>query len=271
MTDGAHGMTTGTYTNLLYLAAGLELLCAVGVVWRRDLAASVRLLAVQGAALAAIGVVSGIYRDEADLIAVGLGVLVLRAAVLPWLIARLIPAAGVARSAPAVLARLIPVVTGPDAGDAPAGASPSSRSSRPSRAWLDLDETREPEPLVGTATALLLTAALTLLAYAVSRPVVELAPGPATVAAPAALAVIGIGMLVLITRRHAVAQLIGFLTLDNGIAALAFLLTSGVPLVVELGASLDLLLVVVVVAALAVRIRGMFGGTDLGELRELHE
>jgi len=229
-------MTTGTYTNLLYLAAGLELLCAVGVVWRTDLVASVRLLAVQGAALAAIPIVSGVYRDEGHLVAVGLGVLALRAGVLPWLIARLVPAVDAAR---------------------------------PSR--LDLDESREPAPLVGTAVALLLTAGLTLLAYAVSRPVIELAPGPASAAAPAALAVVGVGLLVLTTRRRAVSQLVGFLTLDNGIAALAFLLTSGVPLVVELGVSLDLLLVVVVVAALAVRIRGTFGGTDLGELRELKE
>ena len=80
-----------------------------------------------------------------------------------------------------------------------------------------------------------------------------------------------IGLLVLTTRRGAVSQVIGLLTLENGITALAFLLTSGVPLVVELGASLDLLLAILVVAALTSRMRVKFGGTDLGELQELHE
>jgi hydrogenase-4 component E len=59
--------------------------------------------------------------------------------------------------------------------------------------------------------------------------------------------------------------------LDNGIAASAFLLTAGVPLIVELGASLDVLFAIVVIGILTGRMRRIFGGTDLDQLRELRE
>ncbi|MBL7486746.1 hypothetical protein I6A60_39840 [Frankia sp. AgB1.9] len=259
-------MTTATYTDLLYLAAGLQLLCAVAAVGRRQLGPSIRLLSAQGTALAAIPFVSGLYRHEGHLVGVALAVLALRAGVLPWLVSRLVPTT--VRPA----AQWTDSDRDTDGEPLPGHALGIGSATGPdTHAHDDPQETREPTPLVSTAASLLLTGALTVLAYAVSRPLVSLDPSPATRAAPAALAVILIGLLVLTTRRRAVSQVIGFLTLDNGIAALAFLLTSGVPLVVELGASLDLLLAVLVVAALTGRMRMKFGGTDLGELQELHE
>ena len=80
-----------------------------------------------------------------------------------------------------------------------------------------------------------------------------------------------IGFLVLATRRHAFSQLIGFLVLDNGIATVAFLTAAGIPLVVELGASLDLLLVVLILQVLTARIRTEFGDADLDDLTELRD
>lgn len=231
-------MSSHTYTSLLYLAAGLLLLCAVGVVWGRPLRGAVRLLAAQGAALAAIPILGGVYRHDWHLLGVGLAVGGLRAAVLPGLIARLVP----------------PLVVLADPREA-AGAG----------------ERHESASLLGTSASLLITAGATVLAYAVGQPLVALDPSPGTRAAPVALAVVLVGVLLLVTRRRAVSQIVAFLTLDNGIAATAFLLTSGVPLVVELGASLDLLLFVLVTQVLTARMRIKFGGTDLGELQGLHE
>lgn len=130
---------------------------------------------------------------------------------------------------------------------------------------------REATPLVNTATSLLITAALTVVAFAITRRVVELAPSATTNAVPAALAVVLIALFVMTTRRHAVSQAAGFLMLDNGIAATAFLLTAGVPLIVELGASLDVLLAVIVIGVLTGRLRRAFGGADLDQLRELRD
>lgn len=130
-------------------------------------------------------------------------------------------------------------------------------------------ERRESTPLVNTTTSLLITASLTVLAYAVTRPIIALDPSPATRAVPAAFAVILIAVFVMVSRRRAVSQAVGFMMLDNGIAATAFLITAGVPVIVELGASLDVLFAVLVLGLLTGHMRRTFGGTDLDQLREL--
>ena len=130
-------------------------------------------------------------------------------------------------------------------------------------------ERRESTPLVNTTTSLLVTAGLTVLAYAVTRPIIALDPTPTTRAVPAAFAVILIAVFVMVSRRRAVSQAVGFMMLDNGIAATAFLITAGVPLIVELGASLDVLFAVLVLGLLTGHMRRTFGDTDLDQLTEL--
>lgn len=132
-------------------------------------------------------------------------------------------------------------------------------------------EARETAPLVNVSASLLAAAALTLLAYAAARPLVALAPSPTARAAPVGIAVVLIGFFLAATRRRAISQIIGVLLIDNGIAAVAFLATDGVPLVVELGVSADLLLAVLVLQVLTTRLQATFGDTDLDELRELHD
>ena len=133
------------------------------------------------------------------------------------------------------------------------------------------EEQREATPLVNTATSLLVAAGLTVGAFAITRPLVALQPSATTNAVPAAFTVVLISLFVMTTRRHAVSQAAGFLMLDNGIAATAFLLTAGVPLIVELGASLDVLFAVIVIGVLTGRLRRAFGGADLDRLQELHD
>ena len=198
------------------------LLAAVLIVWRRDLRAIVRLLGLQGVALAAIPVVRGVHEHDAALI-VGRR----------WRCSCCAPTCCRGCCARAV------------------GAEPR--------------RAREATPLVNMTASLLVAAALTLLAFAVTRPLVELDPAPATNAVPAAFAVVLIGLFVMVTRRRAMSQAVGFLMLDNGIAATAFLTTAGVPLIVELGASLDVLFVVLVLGVLTGRLRRAFGGTDLDD------
>ena len=133
------------------------------------------------------------------------------------------------------------------------------------------EHAREVDPLVNIPASLVGAALLTMVAYAATRAVVAVAPGPETRAIPIGVAVVLIGFLVLATRRKALTQVVGFLLLDNGITLVAFLATAGVPLVVELGASLDLLLAVLVLQVLTVRMRAKFGGLDLDQLHELHD
>jgi hydrogenase-4 component E len=210
----------------LDLACGLFLLAAVAVVWRRDVLANAKLLAVQGTALTAIAVVLGADQHHPELYAVAAGVGLLRAVILPGILRR------------AVAARA---------------------------------EDRETRPLMNVGASLLACAVLVLLAYAASAPLVRLENTPAARALPVGLAVVLIGLLVLVTRRKALSQIAGFLLLDNGITAIAFLAAAGVPLLVEFGVSFDLLLAVLVLRVLSNRLRDSFGAADLDDLRELHD
>lgn len=139
------------------------------------------------------------------------------------------------------------------------------------RALLASGEARETQPLVNVTASLLAAAAMVLLSWVVCRPLVALAPSPATQTIPVGMSVVLIGLFTLTTRRRALSQVVGFLLVDNGITAIAFLATAGVPLTVELGVSLDVLLAVLVLLVLTNRIRAAFGATDLDELRELHD
>ncbi len=130
---------------------------------------------------------------------------------------------------------------------------------------------RETTPLVNVPASLVAAAALVVLAYLSAGRLISLFPSPATRLAPLGLATVLVGFFVLVTRRKAVSQIVGLLLVDNGIALIAFLLTAGVPILVELGASLDVLLVIVVLQVLAASMRARFGHVDLDQLRELHD
>lgn len=130
---------------------------------------------------------------------------------------------------------------------------------------------REVAPLVNVPASLVGAGMLTFLAYGATAPVVALVPTSAGRLIPLGFATLLIGFFAMAVRRKAVSQIVGLLLVDNGIALVAFLATAGVPLLVELGASLDVLLVVVVLQVLTAQMRSRFGVLDLDQLRELHD
>ncbi|GAB3260536.1 hydrogenase HycP [Nocardioides dilutus] len=219
-------MSSDLYAQLLYLLCGGLLLSSVLMLWRRQLAALIGLLAVQGVLLAGMAALLGTQAGGVELYVVALGVLALKGVALPAVLRRALADSGAAR---------------------------------------------ETQPLVNVPASLLAAALLTLTAYAVSQPLVELDPTPTTHAVPVGIAMVLLGFFMLVTRRRALSQVAGFLLLDNGIAATAFLVTSGVPVIVELAVSMDLLLVVLVLQVLTARLVATFGDTDLDELRELRD
>ena len=218
-------MSTTLYAQTIGLCAGVLLLTAVLLVWRRSLQASIRLLAVQGVALACMVAVIGVRGEDGQLLAIAVLVLALKGIALPWVLTR----------------------------SELAGA------------------TREDAPLLNPTAALITASFLSVLAYLVSPPLGGAPDDPTTRAVPIGIALVLIGFLLLVTRRRALSQLVGFLLIDNGIAAVAFLTSAGVPLVVELGASLDVLLVVLILQVLRGRMRVKFGDTDVTELTELRD
>ncbi|NUR71693.1 MAG: hypothetical protein HOU81_12800 [Hamadaea sp.] len=211
---------------LLNLFCGLFLLTAVGVLWRREVSALITLLTAQGLMLTGIAVVLATRHRSAEAFAIALGIGLLKAGVVPWMLRR------VRRQVPAA---------------------------------------RETRPLVNVSASLIAAAGLTLVAYAAAKPLVALAPSASAHATPVGIAVVLLGFFLAATRQRAISQIIGVLLIDNGVAAVAFLATGGVPLIVELGVSADLALAVLVLQILTSRLHQAFGPTDLDELRELRD
>jgi len=130
---------------------------------------------------------------------------------------------------------------------------------------------RELRPLVNVPASLVVAGLLIVVAF-LATPSLGRFVGPGTGAlVPVGIATLLIGFFVLVTRRRPVVQIVGLLMVDNGIALVAFLSTAGVPFLVELGVSFDILLGVIVAMVLMLRLRAHFGDVDLDELRELHD
>jgi hydrogenase-4 component E len=121
----------------------------------------------------------------------------------------------------------------------------------------------EVRPLVNTEVSLLISGCLAVAAYEVSRPLVAVVSLPTRGALPFALAMILVSLFILVSRRLVITQIIGFLMLENGIALLALVGAYGVPLVVELGAFLDVLLGVLVMQVLLYRISDTLGKSEV--------
>ncbi len=132
-------------------------------------------------------------------------------------------------------------------------------------------ESRELDPYVNTATSLVIGGLLVLFAYIVTRPVVEVSQLPTRAGMPLAMGLIFVSLLVIISRKKALTQVIGFLMLENGIALLAALGTYGIPLIVEVGVFLDALMGFLVMQIVVYRIQETFESLDIEQLNRLSQ
>jgi hydrogenase-4 component E len=128
---------------------------------------------------------------------------------------------------------------------------------------------REVRPYLNIPASLLVCAALTLLAFFTSPAVV--APGTFLNEPPLAIsiAMVLIGLFILSSRRHAVAQVIGLLTIENGLFSGAIAIAYGMPLIVEFGILFDILVAVIVMSLLVTLIQRELITADTADLRRL--
>jgi hydrogenase-4 component E len=126
-------------------------------------------------------------------------------------------------------------------------------------------------PYLGTAPALIICGLLTILAFYVMTPIAASNPLPTADAIPLAFAGVLIGFFIMVNRRRAVTQILGFLMLENGIFLLALLATYGVPFIVEMGVFLDVLVAVLIMEVFVYRIKDNFDSIDVGALGKLKE
>lgn len=130
---------------------------------------------------------------------------------------------------------------------------------------------RELAPYLNTSTSLLVGGLLVLLAYVVTRPLVALSQLPTRTGMPLAMGLCFVSLFVIISRKKALTQVIGFLMLENGIALLAVLGTYGIPLIVEVGVFLDALMGFLVMQIFVYQIHETFESIDVGQLKGLRK
>ncbi|MCE5232404.1 MAG: formate hydrogenlyase [Mizugakiibacter sp.] len=130
---------------------------------------------------------------------------------------------------------------------------------------------RDSEPLVNVPTLMLVGLALVIFAFGLAQPISALATTVTRQTLGIALAVILLAFLMLIARRTAVTQVIGFLALENGLFFAATSTTYGMPMVIELGIALDVLVGVFVFGIFFFQIREQFDSLDLQHLEALKE
>jgi hydrogenase-4 component E len=130
---------------------------------------------------------------------------------------------------------------------------------------------REVGPYIGYTASLLLCALGTGVSLVLAG---HLPMAPGTVHAlfvPAALATLFTGFLLLVTRRKALTQVVGFLVLENGIYIFGLLLAKDMPFLVEAGVLLDLFVGVFVMGIVLNHIQQAFDSLDTKHLAELKD
>ena len=130
---------------------------------------------------------------------------------------------------------------------------------------------REVEPLVGFTTSLLFGALATgvSLLFAGTLP---LAPAQAgSLLVPTSLATVLTGFIVLSTRRKAITQVVGYLLLENGVFIMGLTLVKAMPLLVEMGVLLDLVVGIFVLGIIINHIHREFSSLDTSKLSALKD
>lgn len=130
---------------------------------------------------------------------------------------------------------------------------------------------RETALNVSRHAAVLLGTALAALAFCLARILVLPKPMPSTLLVPVALTTILHGLFVLISRRLAITQVIGYLTLENGVFVFGQTLVSDMPFAVELGMLLDVLGGVFVMGVAIRQISQEFDHVDTVQLSSLKD
>lgn len=121
------------------------------------------------------------------------------------------------------------------------------------------------------AAVLMIGAALVIFCYYVAQPIEQLSVSVTRNTIAISMAVVLLGMLMLISRGKAVAQVVGFMSLENGLFFAAVAATHGMPMVVELGVAFDVLVAAVIFGVFFFQIRDSIESLDVDQLNRLSE
>jgi hydrogenase-4 component E len=127
------------------------------------------------------------------------------------------------------------------------------------------------ESIVNIPVQMLIGIALVIFAFNLAAPISQMAGTITKSALGIAIASILLSFLMMITRRKAVSQVIGFLSMENGLFFAATSATYGMPMVVELGILFDVLVAALIFGVFFFHIRETFESLDIHHLEKLKE
>ena len=127
------------------------------------------------------------------------------------------------------------------------------------------------EPLLNVTGTMLAGLLVVVFAFGLAQPITQLASTATRGAIGIAVSVVLLAFLMMITRRKAMSQVVGFLSMENGLFFAAMSATYGMPMVVELGVALDVLVAMLVLGVFFFQIRERFDSLDLHHLESLKE
>jgi hydrogenase-4 component E len=128
---------------------------------------------------------------------------------------------------------------------------------------------QEVEPLVGYAASVLLGVGILALSFGVASRLVLPRSAASSLVLPAALSTILIGLFLIVARRKALMQVVGYLVLENGIAIFGIAVASEEPFLVETGILLDVFVAVFVMGIAMFHISREFDHIDVDQLTSL--
>jgi hydrogenase-4 component E len=130
---------------------------------------------------------------------------------------------------------------------------------------------RDVQTLKNKTMVMLGGASLMVFSYYVLHPIVQTTAPVMLNALAVSLSVVLLGMLLMISHRQAVAHVVGFMSIENGLFFAAIVATKGMPLVVELGIAFDVLVAAVLFGIFFLHIRSSIDSLDVDLLNRLHE
>lgn len=128
---------------------------------------------------------------------------------------------------------------------------------------------REAQDIEYPAVVLMVATVLVIFCYYVALPIQQLAESVTRNTIAISMSVVLLGMLMLITRTKAVSQVVGFMSMENGLFFAAVVATHGIPMVVELGIAFDVLIAAVIFGVFFFHIRDSIDSLDVAELSRL--
>jgi hydrogenase-4 component E len=127
------------------------------------------------------------------------------------------------------------------------------------------------ETLLNIPTTMLVGILLVVIAFNVAQPISQLSGTIMRSTLGIALACVLLAFLMMITRSKAVPQVIAFLSMENGLFFAATSATYGMPMVVELGIALDVLVGMVILGVFFFQIREQFDSLDIRHMEKVRD